>query len=303
MLRLVLFFLCAISSMICQSQTTVNLLCKVYGAPFIASQANETGYNLNSWPTGYNGCGANSAFHVAVIDQACDPMLNCNLNVGQANFLNCPSCTPPFTACTGTCSSNAHFHFAFHILDSVQMDSMISFLASVSSGEYILIYTWFNEEYSSVPRFVSLKNVLNSFGASGINSLPDFVPYIFFCRKGDPSSVREVVGGLWSDTIQLQVALSCNTSGMMDPEKNPGISCAPNPVTDQLLISIKEETNSIARIRLFNVQGECVLSKNILANKADKKIDVHELPAGMYFLELFYNNKYYSQKIIKQKEN
>lgn len=65
----------------------------------------------------------------------------------------------------------------------------------------------------------------------------------------------------------------------------------PNPVNDVLNIKGSE-----GEIRIFNLKGELILSKNHLL---ETQIDFTDIPSGIYFIELQHENGVTVQKIVK----
>ncbi|MBK9729785.1 MAG: T9SS type A sorting domain-containing protein [Chitinophagaceae bacterium] len=82
--------------------------------------------------------------------------------------------------------------------------------------------------------------------------------------------------------------------GIQVPEiSNNTIAISPNPVSGEIVLKGNFESYV-----LFNSMG--MLVKNGTLNAAANKIDVHKLPAGMYYLHLQQNNNVYLGKFIVQ---
>ena len=66
----------------------------------------------------------------------------------------------------------------------------------VPEGYYILAYTWVRNDFSKWDAIdPGMRQVFTNLGASQISGITnDTLPYIFFCKKGDPSSVKEALG-------------------------------------------------------------------------------------------------------------
>ena len=118
----------------------------------------------------------------------------------------------------------------------------------------------------------------------------DSVPYMYHCHllhhedDGMMGSFRVI------DTI--------STNGIFQPEKN-NFSVYPNPATDFITIQYHHEFNS-GEITILNVLGETFLFE-YCQNSSNKTIDVSDLNAGIYFLQVNSNNIVYTQKFIKEK--
>jgi len=205
-----------------------SLLVKTYGAPFIASQANETGYYFNSQPIEYNGCGASSAVMIAVFDSiSLAPWSNCGVDYGQYNqyFVDYGQCGSSLVYGHYACGTRTRpdNYFVYHLLQPTEMHNLHRLLDSVPNGDYILAYSWFNDGYSFVD--TTFHNNFTRLGFD-LTSLQDFTPFIMFMKKGDPSTRAQVFGSLWSDTLQYTTLLSALwnrgnvNSELVGPSKN-----------------------------------------------------------------------------------
>ncbi|MCI1751330.1 MAG: C25 family cysteine peptidase [Flavobacteriales bacterium] len=108
----------------------------------------------------------------------------------------------------GVCHTFAESMFLFYGNNPAMMDSMANMLTNgVPDGHYILVYT-----YMLLNRpILDASNALGALGALGAANLlnhtvPDTVPYIFFCRKGDPASVQEI----WGQTKTSMISMTAN---------------------------------------------------------------------------------------------
>ncbi|HWR94595.1 MAG TPA: Calx-beta domain-containing protein, partial [Flavobacterium sp.] len=72
----------------------------------------------------------------------------------------------------------------------------------------------------------------------------------------------------------------------------------PNPVQNSFSISLKNNADSINSIRVFDVLGKTVISKNINQQKAD--IEISTLTKGIYFVQVKTNGSENTFKIIKE---
>lgn len=71
----------------------------------------------------------------------------------------------------------------------------------------------------------------------------------------------------------------------------------PNPVSTEINISFPKDADQ-AEFKLYNVLGKMVIKANI--NPLKNRVDVSELPSGMYIVSITSNNKTTSFKIIKE---
>lgn len=118
--------------------------------------------------------------------------------------------------------------FVFWEQAAAQMDSMANMLTNIiPNGYYVLVHTYLRLLRGPVAG----TNAMAALGALGATNLvngavPDSVPYIFFCKKGDPSSVQEVWGQSQTDLIDMTAHMQLNSrSGSMDaPRSNQALS-------------------------------------------------------------------------------
>lgn len=80
------------------------------------------------------------------------------------------------------------------------------------------------------------------------------------------------------------------------------LNCFPNPVKDQLFISIANQMIEDIQIRIFSVTGILLLERHI-ANASERElfsIDIHALENGFYFIEAENVHQHMVKKLIKQ---
>jgi hypothetical protein len=92
-------------------------------------------------------------------------------------------------------------------------------------------------------------------------------------------------------TMQLYVQETLSTDGFNDLK----INISPNPVIDFMIISSKENLDSLA---IYNVLGQLVFK--IATKSNQEKIDLSTLASGNYFVKINSNNNSKVVKIIKQ---
>jgi len=75
----------------------------------------------------------------------------------------------------------------------------------------------------------------------------------------------------------------------------------PNPVDQKIYVHVKESFNGEGQLRIYNLNGVCVLSKDILLSehRAREPVDVASLPPGVYFMEISYEQVRLRIKFIK----
>lgn len=75
----------------------------------------------------------------------------------------------------------------------------------------------------------------------------------------------------------------------------------PNPVSDQLRLSVETEHSGEARAIIYSIDGKEVFSSILSINdRSELEINVSELPTGLYFLKLSMNGTAYRQSFLKK---
>lgn len=78
------------------------------------------------------------------------------------------------------------------------------------------------------------------------------------------------------------------------------LSLYPNPTNGLLHLEFKSNSINPALIQIRNIIGDLVYEiKNANINQVDKNIDISDLPAGVYILQIQINENYYNYKVIK----
>ena len=135
---------------------------------------------MGSQTGGNSNCNTGAAMVIAVIDPVTILAWQSNKqNYGHRNYPKCFSASTPQPYFTFDINTNA-------------LNGMINLLNDVPDGYYILIYSWRNVAFSSLPE--TLKQNMESLGATLIRTVPNNKAYIFCTKKGTPSVHREVFG-------------------------------------------------------------------------------------------------------------
>jgi hypothetical protein len=83
---------------------------------------------------------------------------------------------------------------------------------------------------------------------------------------------------------------------------NQAVIISPNPFTDFININFQSDKRKLLSIKLFNVNGKEIMSKEMDLNKGNNyfKMDhLSNLPAGNYLLQFFSEGQKMVQKTIK----
>lgn len=281
-----------ISTIFTYAQTNHTLNSLTYGSPAV-NQFNEIGYYIDGAVAEYDGCGIVPSIMIALIDSCtCELLSDCNLDYGQVNQFTSSDCTLQNTT-LWSCRPRPSFHFQFALNDPNAIDGMNDLLNSATSCNYILAYTWLTYPYSTLsPAF---KNGFINLGATAINTLPDNAPYIFFCKKGDLTSVQEVVGFNATDTLTLNTSYNCATTGVSGIDLQEMIDVYPNPATSGFLIKNLQAEKDV-QLNISDQVGQIVYTE-ILSGKKEHLINAG-LSSGIYFINVKIDSKVLTRKIV-----
>lgn len=83
-------------------------------------------------------------------------------------------------------------------------------------------------------------------------------------------------------------------TGLVEPSTDDGFYLFPNPATDQLLVRYSKADNYT--IEIFNLPGALVYQSK--ENRIQKRIQINNLPAGMYIVKVRSDNKTFNKKFI-----
>lgn len=112
----------------------------------------------------------------------------------------------------GNCRSRQEKYFIFRERYPEQMAGMANMLNNeIPDGHFVLIYTYLTLLRDYVDTSVVMP-ALHGIGANALYNglVPDSVPYIFFCKKGDPSSVVELWGETFTSIIDTTLFVEVN---------------------------------------------------------------------------------------------
>ncbi len=145
------------------------------------------------------------AIHVGVIDPVTLKAWQTPFDQGNGNVVNANNCFGQFNGDPSVCSTTsligrnrAQGMFIFNYNNPDQMDSLATFLSDkIPDGHYIIAYSYIPNNYTS-PMSLNgampnqLFTALQSLGLNGFNQGDPDDGFIFFCEKGNPSSVQEI---------------------------------------------------------------------------------------------------------------
>jgi flagellar hook assembly protein FlgD len=216
----------------------------------------ENAYYLDGNQQEYGLCLTTPSLYVAVIDPlTMEPwgtrffdtiMQNPLNNFGNANDL-------------GACRNRVEKYFIFRQNNPLQLDNFNSMMASVPDSHYILVYAPIAALYDQWPT-----TVFSTFSALGSDSIapgnPN-LPFAFFCKKGDPTSIVEDIAHVAGEDIHIEALLvgsdfiGKETSTLIGPaEKWEALywkqDALENPTADSTVLTI-EAYNAAGALQLL----------------------------------------------------
>jgi hypothetical protein len=184
-----------------------KLDCEVLTCP-ASWQFGETQFTIDGALMEENGCFPTAGIYVAVIDPiTLKPWETRFGNQNPQNYFGNVNDA-------GGCRQRPEKYFIYWLNNQTQRDGLTALLNAVPNDYYILAYTFYQGPFTN-PSFWP-NTLLTAFENLGADTLRDLVtngqarPYIFFTRKGDLSSTKEVVGASQCGYIQLLTDLSSN---------------------------------------------------------------------------------------------
>jgi hypothetical protein len=72
----------------------------------------------------------------------------------------------------------------------------------------------------------------------------------------------------------------------------------PNPANDYIMINVG--LSNMNEIQIFNVYGQCVMSVDTQNNISEYRLDISNLPAGMYFIRITNDKNNIAKRFVKQ---
>jgi len=173
-----------------------TLRCHNVGTPTTNTDYLSIGYSIDGIGD-ISSCGAVGAMLLVVIDStSLSPWQSDRGDYGQTDYPKCSSRTRP------------DLYFVFPSTNQ-GVTSLVNMVENVvPDGYYILIYSFIAGNYQLWSEANTL--AFESWGANNVRFIPDSFPYIFFTRKGYPSTSIEVVGESITDVIDLNTSLKGN---------------------------------------------------------------------------------------------
>lgn len=215
---------------------------------------------------------------------------------GQLNYNDCIG--------NSTCFGHPqpYTYFQFECADSVQMNGLVTLLTYIPTGNHVLAFSFSVPPYSFNGIWSpTVRNTFAQLGSTMMNTLADTLPFIFYIKKGYPSTVHEVSGTNAADIVSLTGTIECLPASVYENQNESlSVTVFPNPTRDQF--TIYDLRCTIEKIEIYSALGEKVFSQKLKANSQEQQIniDVSSFNTGIYFAQIKTDNGIVTKKIIKQ---
>ncbi len=237
-----------------------------YSSPYIR-------YEIDNEMQEYAFCTYTPSIHVAVIDPlTLSPWAtNCNgenpgNSFGNAND-NC------------ACRPRPEKYFIYRQTSTAQLQAFKDFIENdVPNGYYILIYTPISTQFGDWDTYLpNVYDVFTNLGTSIIQPGHSDEPFIFFCKKGDPSTVVETFSNGMSDftlTATLQGAdyIGSEVSTLIGPAANWG-----NVYWKQDPLEAAPNDSTVLRIHAYDISGALQTTIDTLFTANDSIVDLNNI--------------------------
>lgn len=233
----------------------------------------DNAYYLDGNQQEYGLCQFTPSFYVAVIDPlTMEPwgtrffdtiMQNPNNNFSNANDL-------------GACRGRVENYFIFRQNNTTQLNNFVNMMASIPDSHFILVYSPMTTLYTNWTQ-----NVFDAFSALGSDSISPSrpnLPFAFFCRKGDTSSVIEKFSQFNGDDIRLEAILQgsdyigTEASTLIGPAQEWGAVYWKQDASEN-----PSEDSTVLRIDAYNAAGILLYTMDTLFTSNDSILQLNNL--------------------------
>lgn len=118
-----------------------------------------------------------------------------------------------------------------------------------------------------------------------------------------PGAVQSTLSAIVTGRYYVKVVRndSCfNTSNEVTLilRKSGGFELLPNPATDEVQMIWGMNFQGDKEIRVYDMSGRCVFSKNLTGYNIQTALDLHTLSQGVYLVRLIHNEQSFSEKLM-----
>lgn len=135
-----------------------------------------------------------------------------------------------------------------------------------------------------------------------------FIDYVEIMDLSEVTGISCVSSGLGEEICDVSTTLlrsSETVSSTNDLVKSEyAIEVYPNPVVDEMIISLRIDNSSEAQISIYDLNGRLFYASNVTLRPGTQKItsDLGVVPEGTYLVNLNIGGRQYNQKIVKLNE-
>ena len=253
----------------------------------------DLAYYINSIRQDFAVCQVTPSIHVAVIDP---------YQLESWGTYNCPTLTPG-CSCTplnidhqfgntnngcGSCRTRVEKYFIFRQNSTSQLNAFQNMvLNEVPDGHYLLIYTPVSTQFGLWDALSpNIYNTFNTLGSDSIVPGHNNEPFIFFCKKGDTTTVKEKFSNGLSDfSLKADLLGSTNegyeTSTLIGPAQNWGnVYWKQDPYEDNIIIN---NDFTVLNIKAYDISKVLQFEIDTIFSRNDSLINLNNLlPASVY---------------------
>lgn len=266
-----------------------KLVVEIYDNPTNQNMFNLSQYKINNEMQEYAGCGMTPALHVAVIDpKTMIPWRTHYQNQNPQNsFGNMND--------LGACRSRPEAYFIFHQNSPTQMASFQDMvLNKVPNGHYLIIYSHRVAEYQNWNNVTpSIFETLKTLGSDSLIPGRSNHGFIFVVKKGDTSSVKEVLATYNGELMRIEEKIKIFTNS--GQESTPVIG----PAKQWNLLSWKQDalepaTKDSTVLEIEILDKDLVLAKVIdtIMTPQDSIINLNAIIDASVYPYLRFTTKY-----------
>lgn len=199
----------------------------------------------------------------------------------------------------GACKPRQEASFIYYCNNHTMMESMANMLTNeIPDGYYVLVHTYLHLNRTVLDASSGFE-ALEALGATNLanGTVHDSVPYIFFCRKGDPTSVQEV----WGDSINSLISMTAQM------QLNPRSGTILAPRSNQALTweSLSWELRPLepydsSRVQLIGVTPQLNEQPLLDLSGSDGDIDLQPLLTAQQFPQLRIKGRFWNDSLNVQ---
>ena len=106
-------------------------------------------------------------------------------------------------------------------------------------------------------------------------------------------------GSACAGLAEVQFNIGDFSTPTQDPTLKENLQVMPNPADTEIRINLNDINLDQLSIQMFNVMGQRVYSDkiNTIGNNTELSIDISQFPDGQYFLKVFNQEKFATEKI------